>query len=72
MTKQKKKKFTKQQKKQIKKWFDDNWQGQGSVYSIDQMQPIQSSNILALNDHETFWQNADRYINDLALEKMYN
>ena len=57
-------KLNKKQKKHIKKWFDENWAGQASIYTIDQMPQHLSSNILALNNHETFWQNADRYINE--------
>jgi hypothetical protein len=64
-------KLSKRQKKAIEDWFNANWKGDGSVYSIDQMPESDSEKILKMNDHETFWQNADRFIGELALEKMY-
>ena len=65
------KELSKRQKETIQKWFNANWKGHGSIYSIDQMSKLDSEKILAMNDHETFWQNADRFIGDLALEKIY-
>ena len=55
----------------IKTWFKKMWTGVGSVCTIDQMTPEQQNKLQAMNDHETLWSNADRLINDLALEEMY-
>ena len=63
--------LNKRQKKAIKTWFEQNWTGPCSVYTIDQMPEQQANAILAMNDHETFWTNAERFINDMALEKQY-
>ena len=62
--------LNKKQKNIIKKWVDENWQGAGSIYSYEQM-PIELLDKLeAINDHETIWQNIQRFINDLAMEKV--
>ncbi|MCD6434944.1 MAG: hypothetical protein J7L15_00930 [Clostridiales bacterium] len=63
--------LSKQQQKAIKKWFDLNWTGSGSIYTIEQMPTDLQDRIISLNDHETFYQNADRFISDMALEIMY-
>ena len=60
------------QKKTIKNWFNDNWSGAGSIYSSEQMPLELIERLERMNDHETIWQNMDRYINDLALEKLYH
>lgn len=64
-------KLSKKQKNFIKNWFDNLWAGAGTVYSVDQMNSTEQNKLEAMNDHETLWSNADRYINDLAMEKMY-
>ena len=64
--------LTLRQKRYIKQWFNEAWKGAGSIYSIEQM-PIEMQDTLeAMNDHETLWQNADRYIADISMERVYN
>jgi len=63
--------LNKKQKKLIDKWFDENWTGAGSLYHNSQMPIELQEELERLGDHETIWQNIDRYINDLALEKVY-
>jgi len=65
-------KLNKKQKNLINKWFNTNWNGAGSIYTIDQMPVNMINNIENLNPHETFFQNADRYISDKALQKTYD
>jgi len=61
--------LNKKQKNVIIKWFNENWKGAGSIYSSDQM-PIELLNeIERINNHETIWQNMDRFINDLNTKK---
>ena len=55
------------QKKAIKKWVEESLADNWNIYMIDQMDEDDANRILSWNDHETFWQNADRYINDLLL-----
>lgn len=64
--------LNKKQKTAIKKWFNENWNGAGSLYTIDQMPIGLQESIQAMNDHETFWSNADRFIGDLASENVHN
>jgi len=59
------------QKKFIDTWFDNNWTGAGSLYTVDQMSQEEQQQLEAMNDHETLWQNADRYIGDKATAKVY-
>ena len=63
--------LSKKQKKLIAEWIEasllDNWH----IFSIDQMDEEQANSILSFNDHETFWQNADRFITDYLLKKQY-
>jgi len=61
----------KKQKKAIKEWIDDCEKNGIDIYTIDQMSEEFANKILAMNDHETFWQNADRFISDYVLEKKY-
>ena len=60
--------LNKKQKQFIDKWFDKNWTGAGSIFSVDQMSQAEQEQLQAMNDHETLWQNADRYINDKAMQ----
>ena len=63
--------LNKKQKNIITKWFNENWTGAGSLCSTQDM-PIELLDQLErINDHETIWQNIDRFINDLALKKIY-
>ena len=64
--------LSKKQKKYIEQWFNEAWTGAGSVYMIDQMPQHMQKTLEAMNDHETLWQNADRFINDLACNKVYS
>lgn len=59
------------QKKFIDKWFEENWTGSGSLFTVDQMSQQEQDQLQAMNDHETLWQNADRYINDKATQLVY-
>ena len=63
--------LSKRQKKAIEKWVEESLADDWSIYTIDQMDEDDANKILAMNDHETFWQNADRFINDYLLEKQY-
>jgi len=63
--------LNKKQRNLIEKWFNENWTGQGSLYSNDQMSMELQQELEQINDHETIWSNIDRYINDLAVEKLY-
>jgi len=42
------------------------------VFSCDEIPPQVLERIKSINDHETFYQNADRYLSDLYFEKMIN
>lgn len=63
--------LSKKQENEIKQWVDDSLADNWSIFTIDQMDQEQAEKILSLNDHETFWQNADRFITDYLLEKQY-
>jgi len=63
--------LSKRQKNYIKQWFNEAWTGAGSIYTIDQMPQDMQDILEAMNDHETLWQNSDRFIADLATEKIY-
>jgi hypothetical protein len=59
------------QKKMIDAWFTANWQGAGSINSCDDMPMELLERIEQVNDHETIYQNIDRYINDLAVKNVH-
>jgi len=40
-------------------------------YSIDDFPQTVQDQLQKMNDYETLWQDANRYINDKKLEKMY-
>jgi len=63
--------LNKKQKKAITEWFNKNWDGQGSLYTIDQMPIEEIEKIEEMGFHETFYCNADRFINDLACDELY-
>lgn len=63
--------LNKKQKKMIEKWFNENWQGAGSIYCSDQMPQKLLDELERINDHETIWQNIDRLINDLACKNVH-
>jgi len=62
-------KLSKKQKKLIAEWIEASLLDGWSIFSIDQMDQEQANSILSFNDHETFWQNADRFINDYLMDK---
>jgi len=64
--------LNRKQKKLVNDWFNQNWQGSGSIIGANDIPQDLYDTIEAANDHETLWQNLDRYINDLALEKIYS
>ncbi len=64
--------LNKRQKKLIDMWFDNNWTGAGSLCSSDDMPLELMERLEKISNHETIYQNIDRYINDKALAKMYN
>jgi hypothetical protein len=64
--------LNKKQKTFITKWFNENWKGAGSIYTIDQMPIEMQKKLEQMNDHETIWQNADRLISDLACQNVHN
>lgn len=53
-------------------WFDSNWQGPGSICGTIDMPDYVLDAIIKVNDHETVYQNADRYIIDKAMKKIYS
>jgi hypothetical protein len=59
------------QKKAIEKWVEESLEDNWAIFTIDQMDEDDAKKILAMNDHETFWQNADRFITDLLLKNKY-
>ncbi len=61
--------LSKRQKKAIKTWFNENWDNPGGVTGIEDMPDELYTKIERLNPHETFWQNAERYITDKIIEK---
>ncbi len=63
--------LSKKQRKLVEKWFDENWDGAGSLYTYCQMPIELQEELEKIGDHETLWQNLDRFINDLAMEKLY-
>jgi len=63
--------LNKKQRNLIEKWFNENWTGQGSLYSNDQMSMELQEELEEMGNHETIWSNIDMYINDLAMEKLY-
>ena len=63
--------LNKKQKSIITKWFNENWQGAGSLYCSDQMPIELLEQLERINDHETIWQNIDGFINDLACENVH-
>lgn len=63
--------LSKRQKKAIESWLNKRTEQGLETYTIDQMDTTQANSILMMNDHETFWMNADRYLTDLIMEKIY-
>jgi len=63
--------LNKKQKNFIDKWLETVFNDGEQVHSIDDMPVEMQQELERMNDHETLWSNADRYINDKVLEKMY-
>jgi len=64
--------LSKRQKNMINKWFKDNWTGPDSIGSLDDM-PIELMDKLEkINNHETIWDNVNRYLNDKICKMLYN
>jgi len=63
--------LNKKQKKMIDKWFNDNWQGQGSLYTIEQMSPDLMDKVMNINLFENFIGLADDYVSNKIEDKMY-
>lgn len=59
--------LTSRQKKLLKEQFERN-----NVQSVDDLAPVLYEAIEGLNPHETFWQNADRFLSDLVFEDLRN
>jgi hypothetical protein len=58
--------LNKAQKKFLVKWASNNPVTLTSTYSpVDQMDYEEYEKLEAMNDHETLYQNANRYLNDL-------
>ena len=64
-------KLNKKQKKMIDNWFNNNWTGQGSIYTIEQMLTENLDNIMNINIHEDFYNNAERYLSDKISDILY-
>ena len=62
--------LNKKQKQIIKKWVNESYEGAGRILTSDDMSIELQEELERINDHETIWQNIDRYINDLAMEKL--
>ena len=62
-------KLSKRQKKMIDTWFNENWDGAGSVTGIGDMPIDTYEKMERLNNHETLWQNAERYVMDKVMSE---
>ena len=60
--------LNKRQKKIIDIWFDENWKG--DYIDVDNIPLDIYNEIEEINDHETIYQNINRYINDKIMEKL--
>jgi hypothetical protein len=61
--------LNKKQKKLIKEWLDKV--DTGNYIGIEDMPIELYEQLEKINDHETIYQNIERYINDLIMEKTY-
>jgi hypothetical protein len=61
------------QKRLLDKFVSDYYQGSGGQYpySVDDINIVLWDEIERINDHETLYQNANRYINDVVMGKIY-
>ena len=63
--------LSKRQKKAIKTWFNENCDSPSGITGIGDMPDELYTKIERLNPHETFWQNANRYIMDKVMDKVH-
>lgn len=64
--------LNKKQKNLIDKWMKENSGRKHEIcYSSRQMSIELQEELRQINDHETIWQNIDRYINDKAVENVH-
>ena len=62
--------LNKKQKTAIDKWFNENWHGAGSIGPDDV--PLELWDKLEkINDHETLYQNVNRYVLDKGFKRLY-
>lgn len=61
------------QKKLLDQFIQQYYEGSGGTYPlfVDNINPFLWAEIVELNDHETLYQNANRYIMDRVLEIRY-
>ena len=63
--------LNKKQKKFIDNWLETMFNDGNNVCTVDNMPTPMQEKLVKMNDHETIWQNIDRYIGDRVLERMY-
>jgi hypothetical protein len=59
--------LTAKQQRLLKEQFKKN-----KIETVDELYPKVYDAIYNLNPHETFWQNADRFLSDLVFEDLRN
>jgi hypothetical protein len=64
-------KLTKTQVSMITNWFNQNWNGAGSILSYEDLPMNVINRLRMVSDHETIWMDIDRLIGDLATRKIY-
>jgi hypothetical protein len=57
-------------KRQIK-YLDDLMAGNNQIKMVDDLNGQEWQTLEAMNDHETLWQNAERYISDKRIKELY-
>uniref|UniRef100_A0A6H2A6P3 Uncharacterized protein n=1 Tax=viral metagenome TaxID=1070528 RepID=A0A6H2A6P3_9ZZZZ len=65
--------LNKKQKTLLNQFIKDYYKGSGGNYphDVDDINPVLWSEIEQTNDHETLYQNANRYINDQVMTGKY-
>jgi len=67
--------LSKKQKKLLDKWFETikNEPGLGVRDVVKDLLPVELwDKLIDVNDHETIYQNINRYINDKTMNQLYN
>lgn len=64
--------LNKRQKKMLDEWFATNWTGAGSISGVEDVPATLYEKLESINDHETIWQNINRYIMDKIMDKLYS